>query len=91
VRIADVVLPEGTNNGVVLLIDGSSRYVLPVFVPATASESIRTGLKVVSGKGPPDVLGRMVAAFGGEVSRVEVRQGSEQPVESRIIVRNGDR
>lgn len=90
-HIADVVLPDGTNNGVVLLIDGASRYVLPVFVPASASESIRTGLKVTTGSGSPDVLARMVAAFGGEVSRIEVRQGSEQPVESRIIVRNGDR
>jgi bifunctional DNase/RNase len=86
-RIADVVLPEGTNNGVVLLIDGASRYVLPVFIPASASESIRSGLKVASGA--PDVLGRMVLALGGEVARIEVRQGADVPVAARIIIRNG--
>jgi len=89
VRVADVLLPDGTNNGVVLLVDEASQYVLPVFLSAAESEAIRKGLKPDGHAGAPDLLGRAVAALGAEVERVEVRQGAHEAVESRVVLRRG--
>jgi bifunctional DNase/RNase len=87
VQVADVLLPDGTNNGVVLLVDEASRYVLPVFLPAAESEAIRKGLKPDGIQGAPDLLERTVTALGAEVERIEVHQGLHESVESRVVLR----
>jgi bifunctional DNase/RNase len=87
VQVTDVVMPEGTTHGVVLLVDTASEYVLPIFLKATEGAMIRDGLRSANGASAADLLGRTVAALGGELRRVELGQGKDGPVETHVIVR----
>jgi bifunctional DNase/RNase len=91
VKVVDVLLPDGTNNGVVLLADADSQHVLPIFLTATEGAVVRDGLHADEPPGSPDLLGRAVLALGGTVERVEVEQGANEPVKTLLVIRRQGR
>lgn len=90
VRIADVILADGTSSGVVLLEDREAHSVLPVFLKAAESAAVREGMKSGDPHSSPELLSSAVAALGGVVLRVELIQGEEEAVSSRVVLQKNN-
>lgn len=92
VQVADVVNHAGEGLDAVLLIDGRSEYVLPVFVDSSEGDAIRRALEGVSLEGPGtyELLHAAVRSLGAEVSRVEVfGEETGLGLRGRIVLERG--
>jgi hypothetical protein len=86
VQIADVILPDGTASGVVLLEDKDAHNVLPVFLKAAESATVRESLRSGDPHSAPELLSHAIQALRGEVQRIEITQGAEEAVSCRVVL-----
>lgn len=89
VHVADVILTEGNANGVVLLMDGRSEVVLPIFVDARAGAAVERGLRARSGDLSTSLLGQAMQALGAELERVQVATDDSDVVRVQLVLRRG--
>lgn len=89
VHVADVILTEGNDNGVVLLMDGRSEVVLPIFVDARSGKAVERGLRARSGDPSTSLLGQAMQTLGAELERVQVARGDSDSVRVQLVLRRG--
>jgi bifunctional DNase/RNase len=90
--VVDVIEQEGDGEGVVLLADGTSEVVLPLFVDSAGVTVVREGLAFNGGATPRTggLLGASLEALGADLVRVEVDLDESDASRARLVlVRDG--
>lgn len=87
--VVDLIEDEGDGEGVVLLEDGTSEIVLPIFVDAAGVAAVREGL-ALEGTGAPGLIGLLgasLAALGASLERVEVESDGSSASRAHLVLR----
>jgi bifunctional DNase/RNase len=94
VRIVDVVVNEGDNTSVVLLIDRNAETVIPIFVERADGQIIREQLKASHAPSKTaelkSLLLETINSQGGTVERVEVRERKDDSFRSQVVLRRSN-